>query len=151
MRQRQPLPRPRRRRAVEVLPTSIRLPDELARAIRDEAERTHRPIAWIVRGMLDESWRTHRFPGILFVEGRFGRRARVAGPGFDVWRIVELLEHYGNVATVCERHRTVTSLCRPLLEHQVKPYDSRAIVLGEVAPYGVPHSVFQGLQGIGFN
>ncbi len=103
MRQRQPLPRPRRRRAVQVLPTSIRLTDELARAIRDEAERTQRPIAWIVRGMLDESWRTRRFPGIMFVEGRFGRRAQVAGTGLDVWRIVELLEQYGNVAAMCER------------------------------------------------
>jgi hypothetical protein len=39
----------------------------------------------------------------MFVEGRFGRRAQVAGTGLDVWRIVELLEQYGNVAAVCER------------------------------------------------
>ncbi len=103
MRQRQPLPRPRRRRAVEVLPTSIRLTDELVRAIRGEAERTQRPIAWIVREMLNESWRTRRFPGIMFVEGRFGRRAQVAGTGLDVWRILELLEHSGTVAAMCER------------------------------------------------
>jgi uncharacterized protein (DUF433 family) len=39
----------------------------------------------------------------MFVEGRFGRRAQVAGIRLDVWRIVELLEQYGNVAAVCER------------------------------------------------
>jgi uncharacterized protein (DUF433 family) len=53
--------------------------------------------------MLDESWRTRRFPGIMFVEGQFGRRAQVAGTGLDVWRIVELLEQYGNVAAMRER------------------------------------------------
>ena len=52
--------------------------------------------------MLDESWRTRRFPGIVFVEGRFGRRAHVAGTGLDIWRIMELLEHYGHAATTCE-------------------------------------------------
>jgi uncharacterized protein (DUF433 family) len=71
-------------------------------AVRDEAKRTQRPIAWIVREMLDESWRARRFPGIVFVEGRFGRRAEVAGTGLDVWRIVELLVQYGNAAAVCE-------------------------------------------------
>ena len=37
MKQRQPLARPRRKRSVERLPTSIRLTDQLAAAIRDEA------------------------------------------------------------------------------------------------------------------
>jgi len=78
MRQRQPLVRPKRRRAVQTLPASIRLTDELALAIRDEAERTERPIAWIVREMLGESSRTRRFPGSMFAEGRAGRRAQVA-------------------------------------------------------------------------
>jgi hypothetical protein len=44
----------------------------LAAAIRDEAERTGRPIAWI------------------------GRRAQVAGTEFEVWRIVELVEEHGS-------------------------------------------------------
>lgn len=39
MKQRQPLARPRRKRSVERLPTSIRLTAQLAAAIRDEAER----------------------------------------------------------------------------------------------------------------
>ena len=103
MKQRQPLARPKRKRSVEVLPTSIRLTDRLAAAIRDEAERTGRPIAWIVREMLEEGWKTRRFPGIVFVEGRGGRRAQVAGSGFEVWRIVELVEEHGCAASVCQR------------------------------------------------
>jgi len=108
MRQRQPPTRPKRRRAVQTLPTSIRLTDELALVIRDEAERTQRPIAWIVREMLAESSRTRRFPGIMFVEGRAGRRAQVAGTGLDVWRIVDLLEQCGNIPAVRERFPLLT-------------------------------------------
>ena len=85
-----------------MLPTSIRLTDQLAAAIRGEAERTGRPIAWIVRELLEEGWKTRRFPGIVFVEGRGGRRAQVAGTGFEVWRIVELVEEYGCAAAVGE-------------------------------------------------
>ncbi len=79
MRQRHPPARPKRRRAVQTLPTSIRLTDEPALAMRDEVERTQRPIAWIVR------------------------RAQVAGTGLDVWRIVELLKQYGSIRAVRER------------------------------------------------
>lgn len=103
MNQRQSVTRPRRKRSVERLPTSIRLTDQLATAIRDEAERTGRPIAWIVRELLEEGWKIRRFPGIVFVDGRGGRRAQVAGTEFEVWRIVELVDEYGSAAAVCQR------------------------------------------------
>ena len=49
-------------------------------------------MAAIKRGqMLGEAERIRRVPGIVFVDGAAGRRARVAGTGLDVFEIVKTL------------------------------------------------------------
>jgi uncharacterized protein (DUF433 family) len=136
MKQRQSSARPKRKRSVEVLPTSIRLTDQLATAIRDETQRTGRPIAWIVREMLEESWKARRFPGIVFVEGHGGRRAHVAGAGFDVWRIVELVEEHGSAAAVGEHFPGLSSTDIDLAQAYARSFPKEIEFLRYVAGLG---------------
>jgi uncharacterized protein (DUF433 family) len=39
-----------------------------------------------------------RLPGIVFIDGPQGRRAHLAGTGFDVWEVVALYKAYGGDA-----------------------------------------------------
>lgn len=39
-----------------------------------------------------------RFPGLVFIDGPRGRRAHLAGTGFDVWEVVALYRAYGGEA-----------------------------------------------------
>jgi uncharacterized protein (DUF433 family) len=46
-----------------------------------------------------------RFPGIVFIDGPQGRRAHLAGTGFDVWEAVALHRAYGgDVARLLDDH-----------------------------------------------
>lgn len=61
------------------------LDDEIQREIRRRGTRE-----WSsgVLTLLDEAVRSSRAPGIVFVDGRGGRRAAVAFSGLEVWEII---------------------------------------------------------------
>jgi uncharacterized protein (DUF433 family) len=68
---------------------SLRVPEELEAALnRELARRGQTEWSAGVLAILDEAVRINRAPGIVFVEGRGGRRAAVAHSGFEVWEII---------------------------------------------------------------
>jgi uncharacterized protein (DUF433 family) len=42
----------------------------------------------VTKDLLEEAIKMRRCPGILFAEGIGGRRARVAGTGIEVWKVI---------------------------------------------------------------
>jgi hypothetical protein len=91
---------------------SLRVPEEPEAALNQEL--AHRgQIEWSagVLAILDEAIRMTRAPGIVFVEGRGGRRAAIAHSGFEVWEIIATwLE--GNRRTDRSRSNVDTRTCR---------------------------------------
>jgi uncharacterized protein (DUF433 family) len=68
---------------------SLRLPEELQHELEDEfARRGVKEWSTGVIDLLSEAVRMRRVPGIIFIEGRGGRRATVAGTGLEVWEII---------------------------------------------------------------
>jgi uncharacterized protein (DUF433 family) len=67
---------------------SIRIPDEVARSIQEEAENSGRDFSAVANDLLAEAVKLKRCPGIVFADGPSGRRARIAGTGLDVWEVV---------------------------------------------------------------
>jgi uncharacterized protein (DUF433 family) len=61
--------------------TDARLASVLARPIT-------RGRSLALRGLPDEAERARRVPGIIFVDGPAGRRARIAGTGVDVFEVI---------------------------------------------------------------
>src|SRR5262245_49022026 len=68
-------------------PVSLRIPDEVRAAIDETARRTKRGFSSIANEMLEEAVKMRRIPGIVFVDGVTGRRARIDGSGLEVWEI----------------------------------------------------------------
>lgn len=67
---------------------SLRLPPETLQEIERMSRETARDFSSVTIDLLSEAIKMRRNPGILFVEGVSGRRARVAGTGIEVWEIV---------------------------------------------------------------
>lgn len=67
---------------------SIRIPDEVAKTIQEEAESSGRDFSAVANALLAEAVKLKRCPGIVFADGPSGRRARIAGTGLDVWEVV---------------------------------------------------------------
>lgn len=68
---------------------SLRVPEVLEAEIERELERRgEREWSAGVLELLDEALRMMRAPGVVFVEGRGGRRAAVAHSGLEVWEII---------------------------------------------------------------
>lgn len=68
---------------------SLRVPEPLESELnREIARRGAREWSSGVLSLLDEAVRMSRAPGIVFVEGRGGRRAAVAFSGLEVWEII---------------------------------------------------------------
>lgn len=67
---------------------SLRIPDDVAKTIQDEAESSGRDFSTVANELLAEAVKLKRCPGIVFADGPAGRRARIAGTGLDVWEIV---------------------------------------------------------------
>lgn len=68
---------------------SLRVPEPLEAELNREIHRRGaRDWSAGVLSLLDEAVRMSRAPGIVFVEGRGGRRAAVAFSGLEVWEIV---------------------------------------------------------------
>lgn len=70
-------------------PKSLRLPTPLERELeREFARRGVKEWSTGVVDLLSEAVRMRRVPGVVFVDGRTGRRPMVAGTGVDVWEMV---------------------------------------------------------------
>ncbi len=87
------MPKMGQRRAV-----SGRVPPEVARELRAVARQEGRTFSQVLARLLEEGLRMRRFPGIAFIDGPQGRRAHLAGTGFDVWEVVALYRAYGEDA-----------------------------------------------------
>ena len=67
---------------------SLRLPPETLREIEQISSESGKDFSAVAKDLLEEAIKMRRCPGILFVEGTSGRRARVAGSGIEVWEII---------------------------------------------------------------
>ncbi|MBZ0169686.1 hypothetical protein MELA_01130 [Candidatus Methylomirabilis lanthanidiphila] len=67
---------------------SLRIPDEVAKAIEEAAEASGRDFSTVANELIAEAVKMRRCPGILFADGPSGRRARIAGAGLEVWEII---------------------------------------------------------------
>ena len=69
-------------------PRSVRLDPDVDRRLRSYADRhPGRSASSTVARLVDEGLRMEEFPGVVFIEGPVGRRARLVG-GPDVWEVV---------------------------------------------------------------
>jgi uncharacterized protein (DUF433 family) len=73
----------------------IEIPDELAAAVAEIAEKTGQDVQSLVVEMVTEAIKMRRVPGILFADGATGRRARVGGTGIEVFEIIDRYESVG--------------------------------------------------------
>ena len=87
-------------------PRSIRIPRTLQSELEREFARrgTGEWSAGVV-DLLTEAVRQRRVPGVVFVDGRTGRRPMVAGTGMDVWELVAVWRAVGEDA---QRFREAT-------------------------------------------
>lgn len=68
---------------------SLRVPEPLESEInREISRRGTREWSTGVLSLLEEAVRMSRAPGIVFVEGRGGRRAAIAFSGLEVWEVI---------------------------------------------------------------
>ncbi|MDZ4341833.1 MAG: hypothetical protein U1E51_05275 [Candidatus Binatia bacterium] len=67
---------------------SLRIPDEVAKIIQEQAESSGRDFSAVANELLAEAVKLKRCPGIVFADGPSGRRARIAGTGLDVWEVI---------------------------------------------------------------
>ncbi len=74
---------------------SLRIPDNIARAIEDLAEISGQDFSAVANELLTEAVKLRRCPGITFADGPTGRRARVAGTGLEVWEIIAAYQSVG--------------------------------------------------------
>lgn len=69
---------------------SVRLPEEVARRLREQAAGSSDTVSGIAQRLVDEGLRMDAHPGVVFRPGPSGRRAALAcGP--DVWEVVSLV------------------------------------------------------------
>jgi uncharacterized protein (DUF433 family) len=73
---------------VMTAPLSLRLPARTAAKVHQLSAIERRTYADMVRVLVEEAIRMREFPGVYFVDGPTGRRARIAG-GPDVWEILQ--------------------------------------------------------------
>ena len=96
-------------------PVSIRLAEETALLVSEEARRSGRSRNAVVEELADEAAKARLFPGIAY-RGR-PRRAWVIGTGLDVWEIVELIHSYdGRLAKLQKYHPRVTERAARIAE-----------------------------------
>jgi hypothetical protein len=61
--------------AMSSVQKSIRIPDEVAKTIQEEADISGRDFSAVANVLLAEAVKTKRCPGIFFADGPSGRRA----------------------------------------------------------------------------
>jgi hypothetical protein len=74
---------------------SLELPDEVRAAIEETGAQSGRDFSSIASEMLSEAVRMRRFPGIVFVDGPFGRSARLEGTDTDARAVLALFNRFG--------------------------------------------------------
>ena len=67
---------------------TLRLPAEAVEDIEKLAKSMGKDFSGQAKDLLVEAIKMRRCPGILFVDGPSGRRARIAGSGIDVWELI---------------------------------------------------------------
>ena len=67
---------------------SLRIPQGIFEEIERIARETGRDFSSIAKDLLAEAIKMRRCPGIVFVDGVSGRRARIAGTGLEVWEVI---------------------------------------------------------------
>jgi len=77
------------------LQKSLRIPDEIAKAVEDLAEASGRDFSSVTNELLAEAVKMRRCPAILFADGPSGRRARIAGTGLEVWETIVTYDSLG--------------------------------------------------------
>ncbi|RLB16446.1 MAG: hypothetical protein DRG82_09095 [Deltaproteobacteria bacterium] len=82
---------------------SLRIPEGTLAEIEKITKETGKDFSTVTKDLLAEAIKMRRCPGILFVEGVNGRRARVAGTGIEVW---EIIATFKSVAQEFERLRS---------------------------------------------
>lgn len=75
---------------------SVRLPAETLKEIEQIVKETGMDFSSITKDLLTEAIKIRRCPGIVFVEGVRGRRARVAGTGIEVWEVIATYQSVGD-------------------------------------------------------
>jgi uncharacterized protein (DUF433 family) len=71
---------------------SFRLAPETLERLTRQGRIEGLTLTALVERYVEEGLRQEDHPGIVFVDGPAGRRARVAGTGLDVWEVVETVE-----------------------------------------------------------
>lgn len=66
---------------------------------------------------LRESLVTEEYPGIVFVEGPAGRRAHIAGTGFDVWEVAMLIEDGADLDDLARERRIQRGLLHSAMRY----------------------------------
>jgi len=67
---------------------SLRLPIETTKEIEQMAKETGQDFSNVTKDLLEGAIKMRRCPGIIFAEGTSGRRARIAGTGIEVWKVI---------------------------------------------------------------
>jgi uncharacterized protein (DUF433 family) len=91
----------------------IEIPEELAAAVAEIADKSGQDVQSLVSEMVTEAIKMRRVPGIVFADGATGRRARVGGTGIEVFEVIGLYE-----AVDRDRQRVRENLPQ-LTSHQV--------------------------------
>jgi len=73
---------------VQTVQKSLRIPREIFDDIEKIASESGREFSAIAKDLLAEAVKMRRCPGIVFVNGVRGRKAKIAGTGLDVWEII---------------------------------------------------------------
>lgn len=74
---------------------SLRIPQDIVKAIQEMADTAGRDFSAVANELLAEAVKMRRCPGIFFADGPFGRRARIAGTGLDVWEVIATYNSLG--------------------------------------------------------
>jgi uncharacterized protein (DUF433 family) len=74
---------------------SLRIPKEILKEIEQIAEEHQKDFSSVANQLLEEAVKTHRCPGIIFMERVKGRRAMVAGTGIEVWEVIAIYKSVG--------------------------------------------------------
>ena len=73
---------------------SLRIPQGTFEEIERIARETGRDFSSIAKDLLAEAIKMRRCPGIVFVDGVSGRRARIAGTGLEVWEVMSTYRNF---------------------------------------------------------
>ena len=71
---------------------SIRLPEEAVKEIEALASVTGRDFSGVARDLLIDAVKMRRCPGVTFVDGPTGKRAKIAGTGIDIWEFIAVFK-----------------------------------------------------------